>query len=590
MLVELSLQDLALFERAALEFGTGLNAVTGETGAGKSLLVDALELLIGSRAKAAMVRKGAERARVEGRFLMPLRGYGELVSMWLGEHLPEALEDLDDRDELELILTRTIGRDGRSRAHVNHRPVTQKLLRGLAAQLVEIHGQNDHQRLFEPSEQLRLVDLFGGLFDTLAGYRERRAAWMKLTDRLIALDSQESERLQRIDLIRFQASELAEANPSAAEVDGLRSERSVLRHASELGSELGNVMHDLSESDDAALDVVGRAERSVAEWADRISDLEEPATQLREASLMLEEATRGISAFLDGVDADPAKLETVEVRLGLLERLERKYGTDVAGLEARRAELESELEEIDGGGATREGLVVKVAKARKSMVESAKRLTQARAKLGAKLKKEVEMGLKDLGLERAEFSMALTPHGAGVVTGELAAEPKGAEAAADPDQVDRDRQRFLSCGAEGVELLLAANPGEDAQPLRAVASGGEAARILLALRGALAVRRSTPTLVFDEVDAGVGGRLGPKVARHLEILGHHHQVLCVTHLPAIAARAARHLQVKKEVDEGRTRTRTTLLVGKPRVAEIADMIAGGAAEPTALAEAKRLLK
>ena len=145
MLCELSLQDLALFDRAALEFGPGLNAVTGETGAGKSLLVDALELLIGSRAKAAMVRKGADKARVEGRFLMPIQGYGELVSMWLGEHLPEALEDRDDRDELELILTRTIGRDGRSRAHVNHRPVTQKLLRGLASQLVEIHGQNDHQ-------------------------------------------------------------------------------------------------------------------------------------------------------------------------------------------------------------------------------------------------------------------------------------------------------------------------------------------------------------------------------------------------------------------------------------------------------------
>lgn len=583
MLVELSLQDLALFERASLEFGPGLNAVTGETGAGKSLLVDALELLIGSRAKAAMVRKGAERARVEGRFSMPLKGYGELVSLWLGEHLPEALEDRDDRDELELILTRTIGRDGRSRAHVNHRPVTQKLLRGLAAQLVEIHGQNDHQRLFEPTEQLRLVDLFGGLFETLAGYRARRVRWIELSERLVALDSQESERLQRIDLIRFQAGELAEAGPSASEAEGLRSERSVLRHASELGLELGAILDGLTESDDAALDVVGRAERTVTEWAGRIGDLEEPAANLREASLLLDEATRGISTFLDGVDADPARLESVETRLGLFERLERKYGTDVAGLEIRRAELEAELEAIEGGGGTREDLVAAVVKARKGVADSARRLGQARGKLAGKLKKEVESGLKDLGLERAEFAMALTPHGVG------GAEPRG-DAAADPEQMERDRQRFTASGAESVELLLAANPGEDAQPLRAVASGGEAARILLALRGALAVRRSTPTLVFDEVDAGVGGRLGPKVARHLEVLGAHHQVLCVTHLPAIAARACRHLQVKKEVEEGRTRTRIMVLVGEPRVAEIADMIAGGAAEPTALAEAERLLR
>lgn len=581
MLCELSLQDLALFERAALEFGPGLNAVTGETGAGKSLLVDALELLIGSRAKAAMVRKGADRARVEGRFLLPLNGYGELISMWLGEHLPEALEDRDDQDELELILTRTIGRDGRSRAHVNHRPVTQKLLRGLASQLVEIHGQNDHQRLFEPTEQLRLVDLFGGLFETLAGYRERRSKWLKLTDQLRSLESQESERLQRVDLIRFQASELAEADPSAAEAETLRSERSVLRHASELGSELGALLHQLTDSDDAALDTVGRAERALDDWAGKISDLVEPAAQLREAGLLLDEATRGLSVFLDGVDTDPGRLEATEVRLGLLERLERKYGTDVAGLESRRAEIEAELEEIEGGGATREELVLAIGKARRGMAESAKRLAQARGKLAKKLKKEVESGLKDLGLERAEFSMVLVPHG---ITQDAV------ETVTEADQVDRDRMRFQASGTEGVELLLSANPGEDAQPLRAVASGGEAARILLALRGALAVRRSTPTLIFDEVDAGVGGRLGPKVAKHLEVLGHHHQVLCVTHLPAIAARAMRHLQVKKEVDEGRTRTQITLLIGKPRASEIADMIAGGAAEPTALAEAERLLK
>ena len=579
MLVELHIQDLVLFERAGLEFGTGLNAVTGETGAGKSLLVDALELLLGARAKAAMVRKGADRARVEGRFVLPLeghgdvpQGYGDLVERWLAEHLPEALEERDDEHELELILTRTIGRDGRTRAHVNHRPVTQKLLKGLAGQLVEIHGQNEHQRLFEPTEQLLLVDAFGDLGDTLAGYRERRTRWLELADRLHEIEAGESERLQRLDLLRYQATELIEADPSAAEAESLRGERSVLRHASELGSELGTVLHELSEADDAVLDVVRRAERSVEEWSERVSDLEEPAAGLREASLHIEEVSRTLAGFLAGVDVDPVRLQAVEDRLGALERLERKYGTDVAGLERRRTELADELEEMTGGGLDRDELVVGVDKARSALAKSASRLTRARGKLAKTLQASVEKGLADLGLERARFSMVLVPHSrAGV-------------------DADSDRRRFGPNGAEGVELLLAANPGEDPQPLRAVASGGEAARILLALRGALAVRRSTPTLVFDEVDAGVGGRLGPKVARHLEALGRHHQILCVTHLPAIAARAARHVRVEKEVEGGRTRTRIEILTGDSRVAEIADMIAGGAAEPTALAEARRLIE
>lgn len=577
MLVEITITDLALFERAGLEFGAGLNAVTGETGAGKSLVIDALELLLGARAKASVVRKGAERARVEGRFLLPLEGYGEVVASWLGEHLPEALEEREDEAELELILTRAIGRDGRSRAHVNHRPVTQRLLRELAGRLVEIHGQNDHQRLFEPSEQLRLVDAFGGLGDALGGFRERRARWIDASDRLDAVESAESERLQRLDMLRFQVAELAEADPSAAEVDSLRSERAILRHAADLGAELGAVADELSEGEGAALDVVRRAEQAVAQWAGRVGDLEGAAEELREASLRLEEGARALVGFLSEADVDPARLEEVEARLGVLERLERKYGKSASELEALRDELEAELSDLEGGDADRDELRAEVDAAREAMAESARRLTAARKKLAKPLQKAVEAGLADLGLERARFELTLTPHA------------KGPDAAADGAGRDVDRRRFGPNGAEGVELLLAANPGEGAQPLRAVASGGEAARILLALRGALAVRRSTPTLVFDEVDAGVGGRLGPKVASSLEALGEHHQVLCVTHLPAIAARATRHLKVEKSVRAGRTTTRITFLTGQERVGEIADMIAGGADQPTAIAEAERLL-
>ncbi|MEZ6018388.1 MAG: DNA repair protein RecN [Planctomycetota bacterium] len=581
MLIELAIRDLALIERADLEFGPGLNVVSGETGAGKSLLVDALGLLLGSRARAALVRRGAERARVEGRFVLPLDGYGEVVARWLREHLPEALDEREDEHELELVLARTVGADGKSRAHVNHRPATQGLLRDLAALLVEVHGQHDNQALFEPAEQLRLLDTFAGLEPKLGEYVERRRRWLERAERLVSLDTGETERLQRLDLLRFQVGELSEARPVPGEDDGLRSERAILRHAAELGHELGAVVGDLSEGDTPALDAVRRAERVLERWAERIGDLAEPAAALREASALLEDAARALTGFLDGLEHDPVRLEEVEARLTLLERLARKHGVDVGALAARREALEAEVQGLSADTEGREQLEAEVARLERAAAEAAQKLGEARAKALKKLAKAVESGLADLGLERAKFSSKLVSHGA------LAPAPNAPLGAV--AELERRRRVLGPTGAEDVEFLLAANPGEEAGPLRHVASGGEAARILLALRGALAVKRSTPTLVFDEVDAGVGGRLGPKVASHLEALGEHHQVLCVTHLPAIAARAARHLCVAKEVSEGRTRTSVRLLAGEARVAEIADMIAGGADAATARAEAVRLL-
>jgi len=574
MLVELAIQDLALIERATLTFGPGLNVITGETGAGKSLLIDALELLLGQRGRSGMVRAGASKARVEGRFVMPREGYGDLVVKWLGEHLPETLEDFEEEGgaELELILTRALGRDGRSRAHVNHRPVTQRMLRELASRLVEIHGQNDHQKLFDPGEQMRLLDTFGEVGDTLAGYRERRASWLELAQKLDQFETGEAERLHRLDLLRFQAQELAQSDPSPEEKDGLTSEREVLRNAGDIGRELGGTVQELVESDGAALDVLRRAERVLADWSERITELGVPAEALREAVAHLEDAASGLVSFVDGVETDPARLEAVESRLSEFEQLERKYRTDVHGLAQRRSEIETELAtlELDAEGV--EALAAEVAAARESVAESARRLGRLRRGLRARLKKAVEKGLGDLGLERARFDVSFKKR------------PEGAR------DLESDRRRFGPSGCDELEFLLAANPGESPGPLRKVASGGEMARTMLALRGALAVRQSTPTLIFDEVDTGVGGRLGPRVGAHLRGLAEHHQVLCVTHLPAIAAVAHQHLRVHKEVEGERTRTHVAAIDGDVRVQEIADMIAGGASADTAQAEARRLLE
>jgi len=574
MLVELSLQDLALFEQAELVLGPGLNAITGETGAGKSLIVDALELLLGRRARAEVVRAGARRARVEGRFLLSVESWGQGVATWLEEHLPDTLaewrEEQEDADapELELVLTRTITRDGRSRAHVNHRPVTGKLLRELATQLVEIHGQHEHQRLFDPAEQLQLLDTFAGLGDALAGYRERRASWLALRERLEGREAEEQRRAERLDLIEFQLSELEALELEAVDPDGLRSERELLRNAGELATTLGGLVEGLAEQDGAALEVVQRAERELEAWATRIPALEEAGACVREAAAQLEAAAALLRTTLDAAEPDPTRLEDLEEQLSLLERLARKHGVDPAGLAERRDALRDERARLQEERADSGALEEQEQRARTAATQAAEKLSRQRSRHLTRLAEAVTAGLAELGLERARFEAQLTPH--------------PAEGAADP-------RRLGASGSEGVEFLLAANPGERMGPLRRVASGGEAARILLALRGALAVRQSTPTLVFDEVDAGVGGRLGPRVAAHLGALGSHHQVLVVTHLPSIAAAATRHLRVAKEVEDGRTRTRATALAGEARVSEVADMIAGGAEAATARAEAQRLL-
>lgn len=376
MLTELTIRDLALIESASLSFQGALNVITGETGAGKSLLIDALELLLGRRARPGLIRAGAERARVEGRFVVQglgREGYGAQVENWLADQLPEVLADWREECEfqgkdgdagldLELILTRTLSRDGRSSAHVNHRPVTQKVMRELASQMVEIHGQNDHQRLFEAAEQRALLDTFGGLEDALAGYRERRASWLEEAQRLEEFESQEADRLERLDLLRFQISELSDLAPQTGEVIGLQEERELLRHAGELSTELAGILGSLSEHDGAALDRVRLAERQLDQWRARVPGLDDAVASLREVSAHLEDAVADLVSFADGVEANPARLEMVEERLSSLERLMRKFRTDGDGLAQKHAELSQELDALESDQQDRDQLAGEVAR------------------------------------------------------------------------------------------------------------------------------------------------------------------------------------------------------------------------------------
>ncbi len=576
MLVELVVRDLALFERQELAFGPGLNVLTGETGAGKSLLVGALELLLGARPRPGLVRQGASQARVEGRFQLPPGQDGERVERWIARHLPQVLEDWkaeENGEERELILGRAVSSEGKTRAYVNQRPVTRALLAELAPRLFEIHGQNDHQRLFEPSEQLRLLDLYGGLDGEVAAYRQARTAWLALVARQEQLAAEQAQRRDRLDAARFQSSEIQAAGLRPGERGELEPEREMLRHAEHLKGGLANLVDELSEREDALLDRLRRADRFLSLWRDSVGALREPAEGLAAALVHLEEAARSLRTFTERLEVDPERLDLVEGRLAEIERLERKYQLDSGGLVARGVELALEIERLEGLEASLEGLEGEIGAARQKLLDTGRALRRSRKGLRSKLVRAVQLRLKELGLERAEFDLRLGQRGEDELHRSHAA----------------DRELFGERGVDRIEFLLAANPGEPSVRLRECASGGEMARIMLALRSVLAERGGGRTLVFDEIDAGVGGRLGPTVGRHLQTLGRQHQVLCVTHLPAIAAAASRHLAVRKTVTGGRTRAEVDELDGEARVEEVADMIAGGADQETARAEARRLL-
>ena len=416
MLTELVIRDLALIEEATLELGAGLNVVTGETGAGKSLLIDALEFLLGGRARAGLVRAGAERARVEGRFVLSIgerQGYAAAVLAWLEAELPEALEEAVGEEhpgEIELILSRSLAREGRSRAHVNHRPVTQTVLRQLASRLVEVHGQNDHQRLLDPLEQLRLLDDFGGLEDAVEGYRERRARWLALEERRADFDRDERARGARIESLRHQASELAAAAPLFEQHEELIRERDLLRHAETLGSELGAVVQRLSEDELPLLVELARAADTIETWSERVPGLSEAAQGLREASAWAEEAAGRLRSFQGGIEVSPQRLEEVEEGLAEVARLERKHDRPAPELALHRAEVERELEELEQTRLGREDLEQRTLEALRALAESGARLARARRGLRPRLKRAASAGLAELGLARASFEVAFLAH------------------------------------------------------------------------------------------------------------------------------------------------------------------------------------
>lgn len=551
MLITLRLKNFAVVEEAEVGFGPGLTVLTGETGAGKSILIDALGLLVGGRAEPDVIRGGADEAMIEGLFERT-----ELLAARLAElGLPD--------DGPEMSVRRAFGRQGRGRVHVNGSLVTVAVLQRLMKGQVDIAGQHEHMALLDAAQHLGLVDRFGELTTSEVTSRYR-AAWERLRDataRLQALGGDESQVAGRIDFLTFQLEEIERVAPRAGEDLALEVERKRLASSEKLRHAIGSAEELLSTKDGSATELLGRAFHLVGE-GEKLDPLLAPVREaLARTRAELEDASHGLSRYLSGLDSDPRRLEEVDDRLDAIRRLCRKHAAPLEGVLAKRTALSSELDELVHRAERRAEVEAERLKAEAEATSAAAELSAARKAAATRLTSAVMEGLERLAMARACF------------------------------EVQFDAAPLSSTGADVAQFLFSANPGEAVRPLAKVASGGEASRVMLAMKAALAGSDACVCSVFDEADAGIGGAVADVVGRLIKDISGHRQVLCITHLPQVAAHADAHLRIEKGEAKGRTRSVVeSLEAGEERTRELARMLSGVEVTREALGAAEALLR
>ena len=558
MLRELAVSNLALIEDVRVELHPGFCAWTGETGAGKSLLLGAIGLLLGERGSAELIRAGQEELRVTGRFDLTRPEQKAAAAEMLGA----------DVEEDELVLTRRLARSGRSSALVNEIPVSVTTLRKLGEMLVDVHGQRESYSLLQPAYQLELLDAFGKLTDQRQAYitaaekvRDLRRKHKELTDH-------RATRQRELALIRFEREELDAAKLVPGELAKVQQERERLLNAQELAGFNAGVAAKLSEDEGNVVEVLAKLTRQAHQWGrldKRIEEVAKRLDALKPEVVDLAETCRDLS---EAFEADPQRLDEIERRLQQLKKLEAKYGQRIDDLIAYHATLSSKEKELQQQEDDLGGIDARLKAAFAELKDAAAVLSKGRAKVAKKLAAEAQKHLADLGMPKAKLDAVLEP-----------------VPLTEADDVP-------ATGADHLELMLTANPGEPARPLRKVASGGEMSRTMLALKTVLAAHDPVRTLVvFDEIDANVGGRLGDVLGQKLARLGESHQVLCVTHLPQVASFAAHQWTIRKASTAKRTSTTITRLTSEQeRVEELALMMRGEAKTDTTLKEAAEMLK
>lgn len=553
MLRELRIKNFAVIESVTVPFAPGLNVLTGETGAGKSMLIDALLLVRGARAQTDVIRADAETATVEAVFGIDKHPGAAAV-------LEEAGLAADDGGDV--VVRRELSRSGRHRAFLNDSPVTVGLLERLGDELVEVHGQQEHQRLLQPPVQLALLDRFADAEEQAERVASLVAKYRAASEDVERTRAAARDRAQREDLLRFQVSELHAARLRAGEEEELRAERRRAQHAERLMSGLAEVTALLDDDTDSVQGRLARAVRLLTDLGRVDAAFAAPVEPLESARAQVDDALAAVRGLRDGVVLEPGRLEAIDDRLDALTRLKRKYGDSEESLLRFADDAAAELDRLARHDEVLAGQERALVELRGELTAAADALSRTRRAASGRLAAQVERQMRGLGMERAVFEIAV-----------------------ETVAVDAVSAR----GVDRVEFRLSTNPGEEVRPLARVASGGELSRTMLALKAVLAKADRVPTMIFDEVDAGIGGRVATAVAHTLAAAAEGRQVLCVTHLAAIAALAHHHLRVAKSVRAGRTRVAATPLTGEDRIAEVARMLGGDAASSTALGHARTLL-
>ena len=568
MLRSLSIRDYALIEELEVEFDSGLNIITGETGAGKSILLGAMRLLLGDRADTDALRQGAKKAVIEGVFDNADEG-----------RLPQILEhhEIEPQEGGLLIVRREVSARG-SRAFINDTPATLEVLRRVASQTIDLHGQHEHQSLLRTETHVDLVDNFGALGGLVETYRTRYAAVRRLVDERAALRERKDELARQKELYAFQIEEIDRTDPVLGEDDGLESERRVLENAEHLYEATAELYAEIGEADDALYDRLVVVRNQLQDLARIDPAFDETLADVRSAEIALKEAVQFLQNYNARIEFNPERLDEIRERLSELSYLERKYGGSIEAVLAHRAEIGGAFAlaaDFDGALA---GLDERVAEAQAGLSRAAYRLSQKRHEVAERIEEVIAVELATLGMPHARFQVqfALQDDTTGWI-----AFPSGAR---------ERRVAAFPLGADIVEFQLSANLGEEPKPLVRVASGGEVSRIMLALKTILAKAERLPILVFDEIDTGISGPIARRAGEAMHRLAQYHQIIAITHLPQIASLADVHFSVEKQVEDGRTVTHIRRLRDDERAEAVATLLGGTDVSEAALESARELIE
>ena len=553
MLTHIHIWNFAIVEQLDIEFDAGLTVLTGETGAGKSILLDALNLALGDRADTSVIRHGNDKAEISVTF--SLHDCPGAIA-WLAEH--------EMQSEDECIIRRTISRNGPSKAFINGIPATVQQLRELGEMLVDLHGQHEHQSLLQRDIQRRLLDDYADHKNLLQQVASSYDKWLTLQEQWQRLSSANQDRDSRLELLRYQVQELESLNLQAGETGELEAEHKRLANASHLLQTVQQVLGLLEENDDSAVhQALNQSHGDISDLARVDAQLQPIAELLNNAIIQVQETISELRHYADNLELDPDRLQEVEQRINAMHTLSRKHRVDAEELVNLLPTLQQERDDLEQADIKLDGLQKQIQQAKEAFTKSAAKLSQSRKKTAKQLSEKISDAMQSLSLQGGKFEAQLEP---------------------------LPEARWNAQGCEQIEFLVSANPGQPVKPLTKVASGGELSRISLAIQVITAQAARIPTLIFDEVDVGIGGRVAEIVGLQLRALGQHRQVVCVTHLPQVAALGHHHLQVSKQTGKDTTVTEIKQLDNQQRIDEVARMLGGIEITDQTLSHAKEMIE